>query len=1376
MNAVTPTPPVTPRTDSPLKQGNAALRAGKPEQAIAHYLAALAATPALSNSIAGNIAMARQKYRTQRNSAAKPRVAVCGWELSHNAAGRVYTLAMLYETFAEVEIIGSLFPQWGRQIWEPIRDTPIAKHSFVVEDEAKFIDQAIQLVAAHPYDIVHLSKPRAPNIFFGMLYKLIWDAKVLMDIDDEELAFVGEETPISVDDYLAQHGQLPDLQDLPGKDWTRLAVGLAKEFDGITVCNTPLQQRYGGEIIRHARDEKLFKPSPELKRKSREKYGIPQDKKVVLFFGTPREHKGLIETAQAIAELKRPDVLFCIAGDFADPSLKKKLQDIKGCPFVFLPNQPFKAIPEMVSVADCCVFMQDEASLAAKFQTPAKLTDALAMGVPVLTNSATALEGFETLQVVSKVTLNTLRDTLNNVLFDEALGRNLQNKSRQVFNASMTIGANAPKLTNFLKTAHSSEVDKSNLSKLVPITFAALPKISNQNKSSQQQATQLAFGSKPDVDVVVPVFNALEDVKRCMESLLRHADGLNVRVIVVNDGSDQPTTDWLRSYCANKPSFHLIEHAANSGYTKAVNTGLRFSTAPYVITQNSDTIVSEGWLKGLIRCMESNEKIGIVGPLSNAASWQNVPNLRDDTGSFAVNVLPDGMNINEMARLVARASTHSYPLLPFINGFCFMIRRAVIDVVGYMDEVNFPLGYGEENDFCIRAADSGFTLAVADDVYVFHAKSKSFGHQRRIELSKAGTAKLKKKHGTERFVKLVDFVGQTAQLDEVRNRIVSSIDKIKAAPHNKIPRPVDLEAQHDLPRRAGASESSIDMHGMSIVLWPVPAYGGREYDIEATFTAPVLVLPHQGIDATREQTNCDIGIHLHIYYEDLVDEFAYFLQNIRSQFSLYVSVVNPALRELVAVRLKTALPRARVEVECFPNVGRDIAPFLAGFGEKLRRHELIAHIHSKRSLHNPNKADWRRQLLANLFGFQGVVDGIIDLFSKNKRMGMVFPEYHHSLRGQISWGTNFGVCHDLAKRLDLDINERHLTLFPAGSMFWARSAALTRLFDLKLSWTDFPAEVGQVDGTIAHGVERLFGEIVVSDDFDLLQVKSDRPHNLMFYYPHKWPYHPKRSFEAINTDINMYLRSATLKGQKKCVIYSSLTGGYEQPVVHEKIDERCEYILFTDSPIYNRGFWSIRNISYQSDISVRRARWVKTNPHKLLAEYDIAIWIDANVVIRGDVQKYIGLVQDHPNVPLFGITHSFRRCIYDEASAVIAAKKDTEERVLKQINRYKNEGFPKNQGLIETNFLVINLKHPQTAKIFEAWSAEIEGGSHRDQLSLNYCLWKLGAKWLPIFEEKLTLRDSFDFAYLGHGRNSGYPKDIRIDASCKVNPLNLVKL
>lgn len=305
-----------------------------------------------------------------------------------------------------------------------------------------------------------------------------------------------------------------------------------------------------------------------------------------------------------------------------------------------------------------------------------------------------------------------------------------------------------------------------------------------ENRSALPHVLKAASISA-NVDVVVTVFNALEDVKVCLTALDARRDGYRLRVIVVNDGSDATTTTWLRGFCHRTDGFETIEHERNLGYTRAVNTGLRASTAPFVVTLNSDTIVTRGWLKGLLRCMGSGPDIGIVGPLSNAASWQNVPELLDAKGGFAVNALPQGLTPDGMARLVSRASRRSYPRTPFVNGFCFMIRREVIDAIGYMDEEAFPVGYGEENDFCIRAGDAGFELAVADDTYVFHSKSKTFGHGRRAELSRQGSEAIKAKHTAAKFAALVERVKDTSQLDEVRKRIRQTMrlsGEVDAAP------------------------------------------------------------------------------------------------------------------------------------------------------------------------------------------------------------------------------------------------------------------------------------------------------------------------------------------------------------------------------------------------------------------------------------------------------------------------------------------------------------------------------------------------------------------------------------------------------------------
>lgn len=277
------------------------------------------------------------------------------------------------------------------------------------------------------------------------------------------------------------------------------------------------------------------------------------------------------------------------------------------------------------------------------------------------------------------------------------------------------------------------------------------------------------------VDIVVPVHNALEDVERCLRSIERNTDGFLVGVFVINDASDQKTTDYLRSFCAAHPKFQLIENERNEGYTKSVNKGLRASTADYVITLNSDAIVTRGWLKGLIRCALSDRQIGIVGPMSNAASWQNVPHLLDETKNFAVNELPLGMDADAMASLVSRASARLYPRVPFVNGFCFLISRAVVRAIGYLDEKAFPTGYGEENDYCLRAADAGFNLVIADDTYVFHAKSKSFGHDTRKKLSKAGSESLKAKHGEARVKALAERIRKLADLETIRRRVETAL-------------------------------------------------------------------------------------------------------------------------------------------------------------------------------------------------------------------------------------------------------------------------------------------------------------------------------------------------------------------------------------------------------------------------------------------------------------------------------------------------------------------------------------------------------------------------------------------------------------------------
>ena len=248
------------------------------------------------------------------------------------------------------------------------------------------------------------------------------------------------------------------------------------------------------------------------------------------------------------------------------------------------------------------------------------------------------------------------------------------------------------------------------------------------------------------VDIVVCVHNALPDLQRCLEAVVRHTTP-PYSLVLVDDGSGPETRDYLSEF-ANAKGAVLLRNEEPRGYTRAANQGLRRSSADYVVLLNSDTVVTPEWLDRLIACAESNPQIGLVGPLSNTASWQSIPEI-ESQGDWAANPLPAGMTIEEMGQLVARYSARLYPPVPFLNGFCLLIRRQVTEEIGYFDEETFGAGYGEEDDYALRARKAGWLLALADDAYVYHAQSRSYSTDVRKHLTKRAGILLANKHGQQ---------------------------------------------------------------------------------------------------------------------------------------------------------------------------------------------------------------------------------------------------------------------------------------------------------------------------------------------------------------------------------------------------------------------------------------------------------------------------------------------------------------------------------------------------------------------------------------------------------------------------------------------------
>jgi hypothetical protein len=130
---------------------------------------------------------------------------------------------------------------------------------------------------------------------------------------------------------------------------------------------------------------------------------------------------------------------------------------------------------------------------------------------------------------------------------------------------------------------------------------------------------------------------------------------------------------------------------------------------------------------------------------------------------------------------------------------------------------------------------------------------------------------------------------------------------------------------------------------------------------------------------------------------------------------------------------------------------------------------------------------------------------------------------------------------------------------------------------------------------------------------------------------------------------------------------------------------------------------------------------IKTHPHWVLPDYDITVWIDANTSVDQKLYDYIEKYKDND---ITFKKHPDRDCIYDELKEVVFWSKETQNNGQFLFNRYKKENYPEHNGLYETNIIISHPKNDKVQIIYDKWWEQIYEYSHRDQLSLNYILWK----------------------------------------------------
>jgi GT2 family glycosyltransferase len=226
------------------------------------------------------------------------------------------------------------------------------------------------------------------------------------------------------------------------------------------------------------------------------------------------------------------------------------------------------------------------------------------------------------------------------------------------------------------------------------------------------------------VDVIVPVYGSLDLTLACLQSVLADLPRW-ARVVVVDDASPDPRIGRELAKLAARHRITLLTNAVNHGFPGTANVGMRHDAARDVVLLNSDTLLPPGWLARLRDATYSAPDIGSATPISNDATILSYPSVEQP------NAVPDLSETIRLDALAQNANAGRLVDIPTAIGFCVYIKRDCLNATGLLREDVFAQGYGEENDFCIRARHLGWRHVAVPNVFVAHVGGQSFGAAKR---------------------------------------------------------------------------------------------------------------------------------------------------------------------------------------------------------------------------------------------------------------------------------------------------------------------------------------------------------------------------------------------------------------------------------------------------------------------------------------------------------------------------------------------------------------------------------------------------------------------------------------------------------------------
>lgn len=223
-------------------------------------------------------------------------------------------------------------------------------------------------------------------------------------------------------------------------------------------------------------------------------------------------------------------------------------------------------------------------------------------------------------------------------------------------------------------------------------------------------------GLYPRISAVVVTHDGIALTRLCLASLDLRTDWPNLEILLVDNGSTDGTREWLEEEAARRGAdLRVISFAENRGFAPAANAGAAAARGDFLCFLNNDTVATRGWLSALWRHLERDPSLGMVGPSTNEiANAAKVPVGYRDPGG-----------LEPWARAFTRDNAGRAEPIGMLAFFCVLLRRSVFDAVGPLDE-RFAVGMFEDDDYCRRLREKGWTLAVARDSFVHHWGRGSF--------------------------------------------------------------------------------------------------------------------------------------------------------------------------------------------------------------------------------------------------------------------------------------------------------------------------------------------------------------------------------------------------------------------------------------------------------------------------------------------------------------------------------------------------------------------------------------------------------------------------------------------------------------------------